>query len=174
MNNRFHILAAALSGAVVLVSAYACGGDDEKPAATTTTTTSSSSSGTGGGGGGCTPPTIEDCATACKELYKCTQEEGLCPGLKGTSEDDFVNGKETGGCLKGCEGMKALIALVDPCDCPGTMSTLTGANKDLKCSCEDTCGGGGGGAGPGGGGPGGEGPGGAGPGGADSGGSGGK
>ena len=90
---------------------------------TTTTTTT-----TGPDGG-------DQCLAACTDLYTCTQQPGLCPGLEGTTLNDWLYGTTTEGCLDTCADSPALAALVDPTDCPGTVSTLSTLSPNFEAAC---------------------------------------
>ena len=79
-----------------------------------------------------------DCALVCDDLWNCTQEDNLCPGLEPGDEATFKQG-----CLDNCNGPTgpALAGLVDPADCPGTVMTLIGVSMDFAAACQGTGGG---------------------------------
>ena len=79
-----------------------------------------------------------DCTLVCDNLWNCTQQGNLCPGLEPGDEADFKQG-----CLDSCNGPtgSALASLVDPNDCPGTIMTLSGLNVDFANACQGTGGG---------------------------------
>ncbi|MFP6684756.1 MAG: hypothetical protein VB934_08590, partial [Polyangiaceae bacterium] len=77
----------------------------------------------------------------CNELWTCTQEGDLCPGLPPEAEEAFKEG-----CVSNplCDGA---ASLVNPNDCPATVATIGGLSDDFKDSCEGGGAGGAGGAG---------------------------
>ncbi|MBI4705404.1 MAG: hypothetical protein HY744_30235 [Deltaproteobacteria bacterium] len=146
-------LLAACGGSVLVDSSAPGGGDGGAGASTSSSGSggSTSTSGSGGsstssgtttstsasGSGGCDTPPPDDCESACKALFYCTQQDDLCPGMQGISWESFAyGGGMGGGCLQICQQQKALIAVVDPCDCAGTMATLLGASPQLKQVCQ--------------------------------------
>lgn len=88
------------------------------PTGTTTTTTST------------TTITGTECEIACADLFDCTQEGDLCPGLGAGDEPWFIPQ-----CIETCEDIPAMIALIDPDDCPGTVQTLAAVDSFFATVC---------------------------------------
>jgi hypothetical protein len=89
-------------------------------------------SGTGTTSGG-----FSDCDAACSALYDCGLQGGsdgmkLCPGFSGNAMEkaQFVDG-----CVTACQDMPALLILIDPSDCAGTITVLKGASPDFADLC---------------------------------------
>ena len=80
--------------------------------------------GMGGGGG-------RDCAQACADLGDCAGRDDLCPGITPDNKAAFIEG-----CLPACEASPALIGLVNPTDCAGTVGTLSNVNPQFAEACE--------------------------------------
>ncbi len=165
MNARTSMFLAALLGGGAALTGVACGDEETSTssattASTTTTTTTGGGAGgdattttssAGGAGGGCEKPTL-DCAGACAALYDCgTEEVGgmkLCDFSGEAAEKDlWLNGSMMNGCISTCEATPALKALVTPCDCGKTVTTLKGLNMTFKDTCETGLSGGAGGGG---------------------------
>jgi hypothetical protein len=107
---------------------------------------------TGGGGatsaGGATTTSSagggapSDCFQACSDLYDCGLEPDgatqLCPGFTGTAteKNSFLFGSGADGCIANCEALPALVALVDPNDCPTTVETISGVNATFDDVCQ--------------------------------------
>jgi hypothetical protein len=150
-----------VGGALVLASAC---GDDETTKATTTNTTTTASGGNGGnggdGGGGngtggacaladTTAPTT--CEEACAAVYDCGSLAcGGCEWDGSDAEQALFVGDDMSGCIAGCNDQMALIGLVDPADCAGTIEQLTALSPDLDAACTNGISGGGGAGGTGG------------------------
>ena len=77
-----------------------------------------------------TTTTATDCEIACADLFTCTQQDDLCPGLGPGDEPWFVPE-----CVATCEEMPALVALIDPNDCPSTVQTLAAASYEFAAIC---------------------------------------
>lgn len=118
--------------------------------------TSDGAGGTGGtgagtdGGGGSGGGEVElTCETGCDALYTCGLEEAdgaqLCEGFTGEPADreTFVTG-----CIPGCEDQMALLAVINPDDCPATINFVRqAAAKTFAPVCDNGVGQGGGGGG---------------------------
>lgn len=131
---RANTLFVALLGGA-LIGVVACGDDDETTTTTTTTTTTSTTTGGGMGGSGGGALTCEE---ACSALYDCGAENDNCPGFAALPKMDFVDG-----CIPGCEANPALIAVINPADCAGTVATVKAVNADFATVCDGAGGGGG-------------------------------
>jgi len=141
---KWMLVGAAVATAVAACAMAACGDDTTDTsggAGGSTASTGSPASGssassgaTGGAGGG---PSCED---ACGQLYDCGAEMMNCPGFSGDPAEkmDFVTG-----CVTSCMMQMALIGLVDPKDCAGTVMTISGVSADFKNVCENGFGAGG-------------------------------
>jgi hypothetical protein len=84
---------------------------------------------------------MTECEWACTELFTCGLEPDpngvpLCPGFEPAELELFLYGSEAMACVSQCEQMPALVALIDPDDCPTTITTLKGASADFDCVCE--------------------------------------
>ena len=151
-----------IMAATGLMLSVACSKSETTSGNTTTVTTTTHSTTTshqggsgghaGGAGGGA------NCQTACEELFTCatTGTPVRCPGLSGTTLNNWLNGSSGGaggavpGCLANCAANPTLAAVVDPNDCDGTVTTLKSFSQAFKAACKGA--GGAGGAGGGGGG----------------------
>ena len=85
---------------------------------TTTATTSTTST------------TASECQQACTELFACTQVDDLCPALDPDSGPAFI-----AQCAVQCEQNPAMLALIDPQDCPGTIATLSSLSSGFDAAC---------------------------------------
>jgi len=88
-----------------------------------------SSSSTGG---------VTTCDQACGALYDCGLQGDangmqLCPGFSGAlrEKNQFVMD-----CVDTCRTNPALLGLIDPSDCPGTISTLQMLSPDFNDACQ--------------------------------------
>jgi hypothetical protein len=127
MLQRLGIGIAVTLAAVGMFLGAACS-DDEETTATTTTT----------------PPS--ECQVACTDLYNCAVAECVgsdWTGADPTTLDEFLTGTTTDGCIAGCEASPALIAVIDPTNCPVTTGTVSSVNPDFAESCIDVTGEGG-------------------------------
>lgn len=153
MSNRLNIVLCTLAGAA-LFAAGACSSESSSSTSSSSTSSSGSSSstsstgtgGTGGGGGG----GGVDCNQVCNDLFDCGLAECAGGWVEG-DRDLYLNGcPGEDGCVATCTTLPALAALVDPNDCPTTVSTISGANPTFKDVCDNgftPCGTGGGGTG---------------------------
>jgi hypothetical protein len=92
--------------------------------------------GSGGDGTGGAPPALT-CQTACEVLFDCALEddssgEPNCPGLEPSDGAVLIPG-----CVQQCNNNMALIAIVDPSDCEGTIDTVTTVNPTFDNVCEN-------------------------------------
>ena len=96
--------------------------------------------GDGGAGGGGQALT---CQTGCEALFNCGLE-GTPPLCVYTAADEaaFVPG-----CVETCMGQMALLLLVDPADCPGTIEDVSNISTDFNDVCTNGIGQGGAGGG---------------------------
>lgn len=90
--------------------------------------------GTGGGGGG--PPALT-CQTGCEALFDCALEDDgsgnqNCPGLQ-ASDGPFL----IPGCVTQCNSMMAVLALIDPSDCEGTINTISAVSSQFDDACQN-------------------------------------
>jgi hypothetical protein len=77
-----------------------------------------------------TTTTVSQCQQACNELFDCTQVDDLCPGISPESGPAFIQM-----CVGQCEQNPAMIAIVDPNDCPGTVALLNAASPEFSAFC---------------------------------------
>jgi hypothetical protein len=128
---------AALAASVML--GVACGGkavmDDgaggSGGGSTTLTTTSPTTTTTSDTPGTTTTTTtLSECEQACTSLFDCTQIDGLCPGIGPEAGPTFI-----AECAVQCEQNPALMALIDPQDCQGTIETLSSLNPQFAQLC---------------------------------------
>lgn len=78
---------------------------------------------------------VTECQLACNTVFQCgLQSDGngllLCPGLQPGDQTQFVSG-----CAESCESNMALIAIIDPDDCEGTIETLETVSPDFDDIC---------------------------------------
>lgn len=119
------------------------GGAGGATSSTTTTTTSStsvspsgggstdtSSGGTTSGNGGSMRGGSPECEKACADLWVCTQEDDLCPGLSAEDEAAF-----TSDCLSSCEQLP-IGDFIDPNDCEETIGLLKMLSQDFDKACQ--------------------------------------
>jgi len=89
--------------------------------------------GQGGSGGGGAALT---CETGCEALFVCGLEmdggEQLCPGFEAGDETAFV-----AGCIPGCTNNMALLSIIDPTDCPGTIQTVSAVSNQFAATCQN-------------------------------------
>lgn len=148
-----------LFGTVCVLSALAvvaCGDDESGEGGSGGSTTTSNATGnntkstsTGGttkatsattGGMDCPLPGVADpttCDTACDALYECgaltCNGATICAFTGAPAEKmGFV---ET--CIESCMGQMALISVIDPTDCQGTVDTISNLNAQFAMSCTD-------------------------------------
>ena len=72
---------------------------------------------------------------ACTTIFQCGLQPTpngmlLCPGFQPGDQTAFVTG-----CAATCEDTPALISLVDPNDCQGTIETLQAVSVDFSDTC---------------------------------------
>jgi hypothetical protein len=144
MNNKF------LGMMVSVVALVACGdsgssggsggsgGGPEGGSSTGGSSTGGSSNGgapsTGGSGGS----TALTCAEACGVLYDCGAENMNCMGFSGDpAEKEAFVGDDMGGCIQTCNEQAALINLIQPDNCAGTVMTLKGVSPDFAEVCDN-------------------------------------
>ena len=142
----------ALSSVALLVGVVACGDDETSTTGTPSTTASSTTGATGGSGGTTASSTTasstsgmggmgpsQACIDGCNELWTCTQEGDLCPGLPPEAEVDFKEG-----CVSNplCD-VGASLNKGKPC--PEMVASVKGLSDDFKVSCEGAGAGGAGG-----------------------------
>ena len=76
------------------------------------------------------------CQTACEAAFACGLEmdmgSQLCPGFEPQDQGTFVPV-----CVSQCMQQPALIQLVDPNDCPGTINTLEAISQDFANVCQN-------------------------------------
>jgi hypothetical protein len=113
-----------------------------EPSGTSTSGSSSTSTSTATGmPAGCELPGTSapsNCAAACSILYDCgaltCSGQQVCPGFDGSSAQKatFVEG-----CTTSCNSQQALISLVDPSSCDGTVETLSAVNAQFADTCQN-------------------------------------
>lgn len=92
--------------------------------------------GTGGGGTGGGPPALT-CQTGCDALFTCALENDSmgnqnCPGLTAADGPILIPG-----CVQQCTSQMALLALIDPNDCEGTIDTLSTISPTFADACQN-------------------------------------
>jgi hypothetical protein len=92
--------------------------------------TDTSSGGTTSGNGGSMRGGSPECEKACAELWTCTQEGDLCPGLSAEDEAAF-----TSDCLSSCEQLP-IGDFIDPNECAETIGLLKMLSQDFNNSCD--------------------------------------
>lgn len=152
MNGKLFLTVASIAGAALL----GCGDDTGTGGSGATGGSAGGSGGTGAtastgaqGGGGASSTGGSgggpDCAKACSDLYDCGLEQGaggagggqegqLCPGITGTPAEKMGYVES---CIPACEDLPLLVNLVDPNNCPMTITTIKGANMTFKAFCEN-------------------------------------
>lgn len=91
--------------------------------------------GEGGAGGGGTELTCEE---GCNQLYVCGTEEvkgePLCAGFSGeqAEQDTFVDG-----CVTTCEMDDTLLGVINPDDCPGTITIAKAGSPTFEMVCDN-------------------------------------
>lgn len=90
----------------------------------------------GDGGGGGAPPALT-CQTGCEALFACALEDDSggnqnCPGLQ-VSDQAFL----VPGCVQQCNENMALLLIIDPSDCEGTIDTLSTLNAQFADACQN-------------------------------------
>ena len=81
---------------------------------------------------------VTTCEEACSALYDCGLQADangmqLCQGFTGAAREknQFVMT-----CVDPCNTNPALLAIIDPSDCPGTISTLKMVSPDFSSACD--------------------------------------
>ncbi len=90
--------------------------------------------GTGGAGG--SPPAFT-CQTGCEALFDCALENDSggnqnCPGLQASDQALVVPS-----CVSQCNNTMALLALIDPSDCEGTINTISNLSAQFDNACQN-------------------------------------
>jgi hypothetical protein len=76
------------------------------------------------------------CEIACNTLFQCGLQSDsnglvLCPGFGPGDQQAFL-----AGCNSTCEQSMALVELVDPNDCEGTVNTIQAVSPDFDNTCK--------------------------------------
>ncbi len=83
-------------------------------------------------------PAPTTCDVACIILYECgalaCPSGQPCPGFGGTTAEQSAFVAQ---CVPGCEAQPALISLIDPSDCAGTVSTVASLNASFSSACQN-------------------------------------
>ena len=92
--------------------------------------------GTGGSGTGGSPPMLT-CQTGCEALFQCALEldsGGMqnCPALQASDQGVVVPQ-----CVLQCANNMAVLALVNPSDCEGTINTLSTLSPQFAALCQN-------------------------------------
>jgi hypothetical protein len=143
MNNKF--LGMMVSVVVLMAcgdsgtgGAGGSGGNATGGSSTGGSSTGGSSNGGGpstGGSGGAAELT---CETGCGILYDCGAENMNCMGFSGDPDEKtaFV-GDADGGCIQTCNEQAALLNLIQPDNCAGTIMTIKGVSPDFAEVCDN-------------------------------------
>lgn len=88
----------------------------------------------GDGSGGAAPLT---CQTGCETIFDCGLEDDSlgnpnCPGAEPADGPLFIPG-----CVQTCMSQMALLAIIDPNDCEGTIDTLSTLSSDFEDFCQN-------------------------------------
>ena len=75
-----------------------------------------------------------DCIASCERLFDCTQEDDLCPGLKGV--DETVENAFKAQCVANPQCGLAAGIILGGGDCKFVIETLSGASAEFKNLCQ--------------------------------------
>jgi hypothetical protein len=123
-------LGVACGGKAVMDDGAGGSGGGSSTITTTSTTSSGTSTTTSSGTTSTSAPPLTECEQACTTLFECTQIDGVCPGIGPGDGPTFIPQ-----CALLCEQNPALIALIDPQDCAGTIATLSSLNQQFAALC---------------------------------------
>jgi hypothetical protein len=76
-------------------------------------------------------PKPTNCQEACAALWCCMNDNGNCPAVSPMQQGEFQMG-----CLGACQAQPPLVAIVDPFDCKGTITTLASIDMQFNNLCK--------------------------------------
>jgi hypothetical protein len=79
-----------------------------------------------------------NCAEACSDVYDCgaltCDGMNVCPGFDGSA---MQKAQFEQFCLMACAQQMALISIIDPADCDGTVATISAVSAEFDDACQN-------------------------------------